>query len=103
MNGSGELFTVGIWMVKPGNEAIFISAWERFARWTSENQPGALLGTLLQDAENPQRFISYGPWRDVENIKIWRNTAEFKAFAAKAKELCESFQPSMMKAVAFSS
>lgn len=97
-----QVYTVGLWTVRPGNEAAFISAWQSFAEWTTKHQPGAMTGTLLQDLEQPQRFISFGPWKDAEGVRAWRNLPEFKAFASKAKELCDNFQPSMMKAVAYS-
>ncbi len=86
-------FTVGLWTVKPGNQKAFVSAWTEFARWTAEHQRGAGTGYLLQDPGNPNEFISFGPWENSEAINAWRERAEFKAFAAKAKELCSRFEP----------
>lgn len=93
MNRMQQPYTVGIWTVKPGKETAFIDEWTTFARWTARNQPGAGMGYLLQDSLNPLQFISYGPWDDTAAIDAWRHRAEFRAFAERAKELCDEFQP----------
>ncbi len=99
MDRIGQIFTLGLWSVKAGNEEAFKSAWKQFAEWTSKNQPGAMDAYLLQDVEEPRRFISFGPWRDADSIKTWRQRPEFKEFFAKAKTLCDSIQPQTLKAV----
>jgi len=102
MNKSNQPYTHGLWIVKAGNEKAFIEEWSKFAKWTSNNHPGAGNGHLLQDSDNPQLFISFGPWKDAESIKTWREDPEFKKFVAKAKELCDSFQPRSLRIVASS-
>ncbi len=92
-------YTLGHWTVKPGSEKAFIEEWTAFARWTAKAQPGAGKGVLLQDAKEPQKFISFGPWKNMESIAAWRETPEFKAFAAKVPGLCEEFQPGTLKEV----
>ena len=62
----GQLFSSGHWLVKPGKEAEFISAWDTFAQWTVQTQAGAGSGHLLQDTANSRSFLSFGPW-DSEN------------------------------------
>ena len=49
MTKIGTVYTLGIWMVKPGKEAAFIKAWDNFALWTSMNQQGAQNAVLVQD------------------------------------------------------
>jgi heme-degrading monooxygenase HmoA len=93
MEDRQQLYTVGIWTAKEGKEDEFAREWTEFARWTSEHQPGAADAYLLQDAAHPQRFISFGPWESAERIDAWRATPEFKAFGARARELCDEFQP----------
>ncbi len=100
MEKLGELYTLGIWTVKAGNEKAFIDAWRVFAAWTVKNQPGSAKATLLQDEEQPRRFISFGPWKDKESIQSWRNQPEFKEFFAKARDLCEDIQPHILESVA---
>ncbi|HEY6951936.1 MAG TPA: antibiotic biosynthesis monooxygenase family protein, partial [Bacteroidota bacterium] len=95
-------YTLGVWTARPGQEKAFIAEWERFAKWTSKNYPGAETGYLLQDPEHPQQFISFGPWKNNEAIKAWRESPEFKAFVVKARELCEDFKPRSLVSVASS-
>ncbi len=102
MSSNNHPYTVGLWTVKPGKEEEFIAEWETFARWTSRYQPGAQTGYLLQDAAHPEQFISFGPWENEGAINNWRERPEFKAFAAKAKELCTVFQPRSLALVASS-
>ncbi len=95
-------YTVGLWTARPGKENAFIAEWEAFAQWTSKNQPGAKTGYLLRDSKNPGKFVSFGPWENEESINRWRERPEFKAFAAKAKELCTEFVPQSLVLVATS-
>ena len=97
---TNQPYTLGIWTVKPGNEAAFIAEWGSFAQWSSKNQRGADTAYLLQDSDRPQQFISFGGWESPENIKEWRGRPEFQAFVSKARPLCEEFQPHSMKLVA---
>ncbi len=100
MKNLGELYTLGIWSVKPGNERAFIDAWQSFADWTCKHQSGAVHAVLLQDTEQPQRFISYGPWNDEKSIKEWRQRTEFQEFLKRARALCDNIEPLMMQSVA---
>ena len=100
MEATDQLFTLGIWTIKPGREEEFIRKWDEFATWTSENQQGAGQAHLIQDIEAPNRLISFGPWQSPENIAAWRATREFAQFLEKARELCEEIQPLTLKAVA---
>lgn len=99
MDEAGQLYALGLWTAKPGNEDAFRDAWAAFARWTSANAPGSGEAYLLQDVDNPRRFISFGPWADAESVAAWRQRPEFKAFFIQAKALCEEIQPRTLKAV----
>ncbi len=96
----GELYALAAWTVKAGKQDEFIHLWEGFATWTSENQPGAGDGYLLQDQENPQKFISYGPWENPDDMADWRSRPQFRQFFAQARELCDEIQPRTLKMVA---
>lgn len=103
MDTLGQLYTSGLWTVKPGKEEEFIHTWDEFAKWSSRHQPGAREAWLLQDLETSNRFLSFGPWESLERIAEWRATSEFAAFVAKARDLCEEIQPRTLKVVAQSS
>jgi quinol monooxygenase YgiN len=51
---------------------------------------------LLQHEEVPQKFISFGPWKDAESVANWRKQPQFKEFVTKAQELCEELEPQTM-------
>ena len=72
-----QLFTLATWKVKSGKEAEFIEAWQAFADWTAHTQSGAGEGVLLQSENNPDHFVSFGPWESAENIVSWRTQPEF--------------------------
>jgi heme-degrading monooxygenase HmoA len=95
-----QMYTVGLWTTKPGNEQAFITEWKSFAQWTERNQSGSRTGYLLRDRNSPGKFISFGPWENEEAINRWRESPEFKAFVLKARELCTDFQPQSMVLVA---
>lgn len=92
----GQLYTLGIWTTMEGQESEFIEAWQAFADWTFGSQPGAGSGTLLQNKDTPQRFISFGPWESADSVESWRKQPQFKEFVARARELCEDFEPQNM-------
>ena len=96
----GQLFTSGQWLVKPGKEADFISAWDTFAQWTGEHQPGAGSGHLLQDTTNSRSFLSFGHWDSEAAIQQWRLMPEFQAFLTTARDLCDDIQTRALTLVA---
>lgn len=100
MTTEGSLFTMAIWDVKKGNEDEFVEAWRSFAEWTSKNRQGAMGVRLLRERTFPQRFVTIGPWEDVESMKAWRESEEFKEFFVLAKKLCTDIRPMTLDTVA---
>ena len=96
----GQLYNSGQWLVKPGKEAEFISAWDTFAKWTVLNQAGAGSGHLIQDTANSRSFLSFSPWDSQDAIQQWRLKPEFQAFVSRARELCDDIQPRTLTLVA---
>lgn len=88
----GGWHTHAIWTVKEGREAEFVAAWKRMGEATLGEFPAAR-GTLLQDAENPSRFVSFGPWESREQIGAWRASAAFQDGVAEIRRLLEDFEP----------
>src|SRR5262249_20202853 len=97
---SNRLWTLGIWSAKAGRGDEFKAVWQAFADWTCRNQPGASDAFLLRDAQNADRFVSFGPWETPEAAAAWRNLPEFAAFVSKVRELCDDFQPNTLLEVA---
>ena len=57
-----EVYTLGRWLVKAGQEATFIHAWKELGAFflSLPEPPGP--GTLVQSTDNPSLFYSFGPW-----------------------------------------
>ena len=50
------LYTVGVWTVVPGMEALFIAAGTEMANWTRASCDGANTAFLLQDNSDDKTF-----------------------------------------------
>jgi quinol monooxygenase YgiN len=47
---------------------------------------------LLRDRDNPRRFLSFGPWDDVEAVEAWRASEGFQLRIGKVRELLEDLE-----------
>jgi heme-degrading monooxygenase HmoA len=94
-----SFYTLGVWTVKPGREDEFVRAWEALGEWTIGRAPQAS-GTLLRDIDQRNRFVSFGPWRTLEEIEAWRAAPEFQAHVGSIRRLLESFEPGTYELVA---
>jgi heme-degrading monooxygenase HmoA len=88
-----DLYTCGTWTVTPGREDEFVAAWEELARWTAEHIPGARWATLVQQEDQPSRFLTFGPWESLEAIDQWRASDDFQQRIGRIRALLEDFQP----------
>jgi heme-degrading monooxygenase HmoA len=86
------VWTSGIWTVSPGQEAAFVEAWGEFARWSQETFPGAH-AWLLRDRDEPNVFMSIGPWSSDEDVAMWRNSLGFRERVGHIRGLVMSFEP----------
>jgi heme-degrading monooxygenase HmoA len=86
------VYTAGNWTVKRGREDEFVALWRELADWSARAFPDAR-GTLLRDREQPNRFLSFGPWESVEQIEAWRSAPEWQELVGRMRELLESFEP----------
>jgi heme-degrading monooxygenase HmoA len=96
----GSLYTLGEWTVIAGREEQFVAAWGELAAWTAANAEGSGWAKLLQDRDDPQRFISFGPWSSDEAIGAWRGHPEFEAHVGRIRRLVTSFVPHTMTVAA---
>jgi heme-degrading monooxygenase HmoA len=88
-----SFFAMGLWTVKLGKEEDFVSSWQTFAKWTVENQRGAIEAYLTHDRKDPNVFVSFSSWTSDEALARWRETEEFKDFFARGKDLCTDMRP----------
>jgi quinol monooxygenase YgiN len=92
----GKIYTNGIWQVKAGREENFKSLWKEFAEDGIKNR-NTLEAILLREYDNPKNFVSIGIWENLESIKKWQNSPEFKSYIYKFNELCDSRQIKSLK------
>ena len=87
-----SVYTMGIWLVKPGREDDFVKAWKDMADKTHTDYPGGR-GLLMRDRDVPNRFISTGPWASLEQVDQWRSSATFTEGLASIRDIIEHFEP----------
>ena len=90
MDDSGATYTLAMWRVKGGREEEFVDAWRReLAEFflSLPNPPGT--GTLIRSVEDPQLFYSFGPWRNLEDVRKMRSHPRTAEVMGKMRDLCE--------------
>lgn len=91
MARTGGRYTSGDWRVKQGNEPEFIERWTEFVTWAKENSSGANEFFLIQQADDPQHFLSFGKWDDQTAVDAWRQSPDFVERLGRCRELCDEF------------
>jgi heme-degrading monooxygenase HmoA len=92
MEKMGQAYSSGNWLIQEGKKEDFIARWTNFAQWSLENAPGVESAVLVQDSDNPRRFLSLGAWVDEEAMSAWRQRPEFQELLGACRELCEEFE-----------
>jgi heme-degrading monooxygenase HmoA len=93
-----EPYTSTTWIVKPGQEDEFVRRWTEFAEW-SAGQGLAAPAMLLRDVDEPTRFVSFGPWENLQMIWRWRGLTGFQERVASLNEVLVSFEPRTLELV----
>jgi quinol monooxygenase YgiN len=91
-----DVYTLGEWRAKAGSEAAFVAAWRELGEWTEATVPGNTWAKLLRDRDDPQRFVSFGPWTDDDAVARWRGHPGFQERVAGIQQLLVSFLPHRM-------
>lgn len=95
----GEVYTTGSWTPFPGQEDAFLESWSEFAAWAA-SLPGAGHATLARDLRDPERFISFMAWDDIESVRGWKTSPEFKPRMSRVQEHVDKFAPTELEVVA---
>ena len=87
------------WTVKEGCEDEFVTAWKDWVAWSA---PHGLRSSarLLRDVDDPRRFLSFGPWEDLDTIRRWRSLPGFQERLARLQATVERFEPRTLEQVA---
>lgn len=94
-----EVYTTGSWKPSPGSADAFIEAWKTFAAWAS-GQPGAGTLRLVHDLHEPGRFVSFGAWGSIDEVRAWKQSPEFRERMARVLQHVEVFEPTELELVA---
>jgi len=95
----GVVFAFGYFTVKPGSEEPFLEKWQHFAQWTLNHAKGARWMYMVRDLEDPQLFVSFGPWESPESVTEWRQSSRFRSTFAELDSLCDSIEHCTMSEV----
>jgi heme-degrading monooxygenase HmoA len=91
-----EFFTTGEWVAKEGHADAFVEAWEVFATWAA-SMPGAGQLRLARDLGNPQRFVSFGSWNDLDLVHAWKSNPEFRTRMGAVQQHVAEFHPAELE------
>jgi len=85
----GALYTLGMWRVKPGQQADFIAAWQALGDiFRQLPQPPAGKGTLVQSVSDPSLFYSFGSWLSLADIEAMRQHDQARAGLETLRHYC---------------
>jgi heme-degrading monooxygenase HmoA len=94
-----EIYTTGTWTPYPGKEEDFVRAWAEFASWAS-GMPGAGLLSLTRDVRDTERFVSFGGWESLEQVRDWKGSPDFRERMAQVLQHVAEFQPTELRLIA---
>ena len=92
-------YTETTWVVKPGQEEEFVRRWRDWAEWTAL-QGLTASAKLLRDVEQPNRFLSFGPWESVDHVRRWRTAEGYQERIGRLQEVLDGFEPRTFELVA---
>lgn len=84
----------GKWQVKEGNADEFVERWREFLTWTKEAHQGCLGARLIRDLRDPNAFVSFAAWQDLDSMRAWQSSPEFTERFNAVHALCEDMQSS---------
>lgn len=87
----GNVWTHGVWTVKQGREDEFVALWRDLAARRVAELRTAAPPTLLRDRDNPNVFVSFGPWPTLDEIRTYRTSLFHEAYQ-RMTDLLDSFE-----------
>ena len=92
-------YTMARWIVKEGREDEFQRMWHEDLGVAIMGVGLKSHGTLLRNVEKPQLFVSFGPWKDLEEATIIRSSPEVQGAIGRIRELCDEVEPGAFEVV----
>jgi heme-degrading monooxygenase HmoA len=94
-----EVYATGSWKPFAGSEEAFLEEWKAFMAWAC-SLPGARRAVLARDLRDPGRFVSLSAWDDLESVKAWKSSPEFKPRMSRVQAHIDTFAPTELEIVA---
>ena len=94
-----EIYTNGSWKPNPGSKEAFVDAWKTFAGWASGSSGAGTL-RLVRDLHDPERFVSFGAWESIDDVRAWKQSPKFKERMAQVLQHVDDFRPTELELVA---
>jgi heme-degrading monooxygenase HmoA len=79
----------GNWQVSDGKAEEFIDRWRAFLTWTRDENEGFLGARLIRELANPNHFVSFAAWQDVDAMRAWQGQPEFAERFVACRALCD--------------
>ena len=96
-----QVYTLGVWQVKPGHEAEFVLAWKQLGvAFAALARGPSGKGVLIQSTTDPTMFYSFGPWRSAADVATMREDPQAQAAIEKLRQLCTEAKPGMFRVIA---
>jgi quinol monooxygenase YgiN len=67
--------------------------------WAS-SIPDAGRVELARDVREPTRFVSFGDWASIEEVRGWKSSSEFRERMAQVLQYVDEFQPAELTLIA---
>ena len=93
-----DVYTMGTWIVKDGEEEAFVEAWTEFVQWGSTLSGSGTL-RLARDLDESSRFVSFADWSSIDEVHAWKATPEFRVRMAEVQRHVAEFTPSEVELV----
>lgn len=94
-----DVYTTGSWRPFEGQEEAFLERWKEFTGWVA-TLPGAGRAVLARDLRDPGRFVSFVAWSDIDAVRAWKSSPEFKPRMSRVQEHVDTFAPTELDVVA---
>jgi heme-degrading monooxygenase HmoA len=92
------VYTTGSWKPLEGEADAFVDAWREFAKWASA-MPGAGEIRLARDLRDSARFVSIGVWDDIDSVREWKSSPEFKERMSRVQKHVDAFAAAELEVV----
>jgi hypothetical protein len=102
MKNIGQRYRLGIWTVNAGNIPEFIEAWQSSSEWIAQNLHDDGEAVLLQDIDDPRKFVSFAFATNLDKAEEVMSRTEFQELWSDVMALCEEVKPHRMQVAGYS-